>query len=65
MNRTNGRRLALLELLSEPKIIDTEPDGAGGGAVLVGAVGGTLALSIGREAAQGPGEEKKYARKYH
>ena len=55
MNRINGQRLALLELLSEQKLINTEPDGAGGGAVLVGAVGGTLALGVSRQAAQGPG----------
>ena len=30
------------------------PDGAGGGAVLVGAVGGALTLGVGCQAAQGP-----------
>ena len=40
------------------KGINIEPDGAGGGAVLVGAASGALALGIGCQAAQGP-EEKK------
>ena len=39
------------------KVINIEPNGAGGGTVLVSAAGGTLALGIGRQAAQGPGEK--------
>ena len=49
--------LRLTFLLKHYKLISSEPDGAGGGAVLVGAVGGTLALGIGCQAAQSPGEK--------
>ena len=38
------------------KGIKSEPDGAGGGTVLVCAASGALALGIGRQAAEAPGE---------
>ena len=51
--------LGLTFLLKHYKvIINIEPDGAGGGTVLVGAASGALALGIGCQAAQSPGENK-------
>ena len=48
--------LGLTFLLKHYKVINIEPDGAGGGTVLVGAARGAPALGIGCQAAQAPGE---------